>query len=371
MKLWVRAGGRCELCNQYLLEDEATGIAASLEDIAHVVARSRKGPRGNDPLPLSERNKVENLMLLCSKDHNKLIDRRRLIPEFPKERLLKAKEEHESRIRYLTDLGPERETAVIRMIGQVRGDIASISKDEIRKTVWQCENRFPQFLGIDNVVDISLDELPEEGTKRYWMSGISKIDENIQRIALAKKRKEINVLSVFALARIPLLVYLGFRLPDKIPTTIYQKHRDGDEGWSWRQGTKTIDFHWSQVSHSNTQSRVAIVISASGRIALESLPHEIQRDGLIYEIGPSGIAPGRNILTNLTSLESFRKTYQELLRTIEKNQKKDTVIHLFAAVPAPIGLTCGREILKNVTPPMWVYDRIGNQYIKTIQMRST
>ena len=36
-KLWIRAGGRCEFdgCNEYLLEDEFTGIPVRIADIAH------------------------------------------------------------------------------------------------------------------------------------------------------------------------------------------------------------------------------------------------------------------------------------------------------------------------------------------------
>jgi hypothetical protein len=65
LELWTRAGGRCEFhgCNEYLLEDELTTNQAKLADIAHIVGRSVAGPRGDDSMPLSERNKIENLML--------------------------------------------------------------------------------------------------------------------------------------------------------------------------------------------------------------------------------------------------------------------------------------------------------------------
>lgn len=34
-------------------------------EIAHIVAIKQTGPRGNDPLPLAQRNEFHNLILLC------------------------------------------------------------------------------------------------------------------------------------------------------------------------------------------------------------------------------------------------------------------------------------------------------------------
>lgn len=85
LELWTRAGGRCEFhgCNEYLLEDELTTNQAKLADIAHIAARSISGPRGDDAMPLSERNKIENLMLACTK-HHRMIDNKKLVSQFPK-----------------------------------------------------------------------------------------------------------------------------------------------------------------------------------------------------------------------------------------------------------------------------------------------
>lgn len=57
--LWGRAGGRCSICHR-------EGGA----EIAHIVARSPDGPRGDDPLPLEQRDLYENLILLCPNDHS-------------------------------------------------------------------------------------------------------------------------------------------------------------------------------------------------------------------------------------------------------------------------------------------------------------
>src|SRR4051794_12360120 len=77
LKLWVRAGGRCQLCNTYLLEDDLTRVPKKLGEMAHNVGRKRsaRSPRGTHPLPVEERNLAENLLLLCGKHHAVIDDR--------------------------------------------------------------------------------------------------------------------------------------------------------------------------------------------------------------------------------------------------------------------------------------------------------
>ena len=79
LKLWVRAGGRCEFpgCNDYLLEDELTGYEFPFAELAHNVGKKKnpKSPRGMNELPIEERSLPENLLLLCPTCHNLIDDK--------------------------------------------------------------------------------------------------------------------------------------------------------------------------------------------------------------------------------------------------------------------------------------------------------
>lgn len=72
--LWGRSGNRCAICRHELVMN-----ATSLDDESvigeecHIVAREPNGPRGQSPLTPDERDRYENLILLCPVDH-KLID---------------------------------------------------------------------------------------------------------------------------------------------------------------------------------------------------------------------------------------------------------------------------------------------------------
>jgi TPR repeat protein len=75
-KLLQRSGGVCAFprCRRALTTDaETTGKTKSLGQIAHIVGESVHGPRGDHPLSLPERNRCENLILLCGY-HHALID---------------------------------------------------------------------------------------------------------------------------------------------------------------------------------------------------------------------------------------------------------------------------------------------------------
>jgi HNH endonuclease len=79
--LLQRSGNRCAFphCRRVLTaEDSPPDRAVILGEIAHIVAESPDGPRGDLPLSPAERNKYENLILLCNVHHQQIDDQPRL-----------------------------------------------------------------------------------------------------------------------------------------------------------------------------------------------------------------------------------------------------------------------------------------------------
>lgn len=361
-ELWTRAGGRCEFhgCNAYLLEDELTTNTVKLANIAHIVARSKNGPRGDDPLPFSERNKISNLMLACTKCHT-VIDDKKLETEYPKEVLHKYKNDHEARIRYVTGLGVEHETSILRVIGNIRGDSVSASNEEVRVAVLDA-GKYPRYLGDERTIEVDLHSLPEEVNETYWQSATAKINEVVERMIVTDiESKKVKHISIFALARIPVLVHLGNALGDKVAADLYQHHRDDPVGWKWRQG-ESVDFVTNLLQEGTDKKKVALIISLSGKIDLTTLPDHIDSSYFIYEIAPVGKEPSRSLLLAKETLDAFQRTYQTMLRTIESEHGKRIDMHFFAAIPAPVAVICGRELLKDVDPHLHIYDRTADGY---------
>ena len=91
------AHGYCmyEGCGEYLLTDQLTGIDGNFHYLAHIVASSPNGPRGNEfSHKLSDEPK--NILLLCDK-HHRLIDKV-AVGEHSRERLTEMRQSHIDRV---------------------------------------------------------------------------------------------------------------------------------------------------------------------------------------------------------------------------------------------------------------------------------
>lgn len=95
-KLWGLAAGRCSYpgCDEECIKFLSTSDSTIIGEMAHVVAQSPKGPRGNKS---GGDDSYENLVLLCP-THHTLVDK---APEgyFSIETLLKWKKDHEAEVR--------------------------------------------------------------------------------------------------------------------------------------------------------------------------------------------------------------------------------------------------------------------------------
>lgn len=93
--LWGRAAGRCSRtgCQEDLTRIVDGGKNYNIGEMAHVIARSRKGPRGDG---IGGADTYHNLILLCPTCHRE-IDK---APDlFPEEMIRFWKQEHEDKIR--------------------------------------------------------------------------------------------------------------------------------------------------------------------------------------------------------------------------------------------------------------------------------
>lgn len=94
-RLWGRSGNICAYpnCKKELVMDisETDDISVVGEE-AHIVAREKDGPRGVSPLTAEQRDKYDNLILMCS-IHHKVIDDHP--DKFPVDMLIGYKKKHE------------------------------------------------------------------------------------------------------------------------------------------------------------------------------------------------------------------------------------------------------------------------------------
>ncbi|MDB5292195.1 MAG: hypothetical protein JWL69_3436 [Phycisphaerales bacterium] len=92
--IWSRAANRCCICRSALfMNDVSTDNPSLVGDIAHIVAESPDGPRGDSPLTADQRDLYANLILL-SKAHHKLVDDNHNAFAVAKLQEIKAAHEH-------------------------------------------------------------------------------------------------------------------------------------------------------------------------------------------------------------------------------------------------------------------------------------
>ena len=346
--LHVRAGGRCEFagCNKYLMEHPLTHAQGNFGQGAHIVAFSARGPRGEGARP-KDIHQIDNLMLLCADCHKSIdADPARYAAE-----VLRAyKRDHEARIYHLTGLGPDHRTAVLQLKCRVADQLVDIPIADVTSAV------APHYPSDAHGTVIDITTLSDRDD-HFLPAATEKIERELDRFyspgMVADSTRHV---SVFALAPIPVLVFFGSRLSNKIATDVYQRHRD-PETWAWKTGGSPLAYRIRIVQRGHSLSKAALLLSISGRIPVRTLPKIIDRSYWVYELSLKGVQPSPVAVRLRQDADSFRGAYRQMLQTIAENHKgRLRKLHLFPAVPAPLAILCGRELLPKVDPPLWVYD---------------
>lgn len=346
--LFVRAGGRCEFngCNNYLLQHHLTLTEGNFAQAAHIVAFKPEGPRGKvGPRPV-DINNVANLMLLCPECH-KLIDDNP--SDYTRTTLEKYKRRHEDRIYHVTGLGPDLKTTVVQLKANIAGHPVDIPVSQVTEAV---APRYPTDLH-GFVIDLTGIHGDDQAFLQTAKQNIGRQIELLYAPGMELERT--RHISLFALAPIPLLIFLGRQLSNKIPVDLYQRHRDTGD-WAWKTSGEPVEYEFHQFRSGTDRSRVSLALSLSGTIHLEDLPPEIDDRFYIYGITLRDVTPNPTFLQTKEDLRTFKDTYQACLREIARNHGMLKAIHLFPACPAPIAVLCGHELLPKVDPKLLVYD---------------
>lgn len=176
--LWGYSGNKCafEDCRNDLIADETESDDESIiGDEAHIVARSEDGPRGKSKLSEEERDKYDNLILLCRK-HHKIIDDQ--FNFYTVEKLNKIKKEHESWVK--ASLKPDKETEKIDLV-------YANYIDEIVKVLdfdnWKAWTSHP--IGNSSITYanlIALEKLPSFIISRFWPNKYDDLEDSIYNL---------------------------------------------------------------------------------------------------------------------------------------------------------------------------------------------
>ncbi|MEV7087382.1 SAVED domain-containing protein [Streptomyces sp. NPDC093085] len=379
LEVWVRCGGRCAICNRYLLDGVLAHRPIRLGELAHIVGQQNTvgSPRGQNDLP--ERDTADNVMLVCADE----IDAPENLDVFTVEKLLALKHAHEDRIKHVTGIAPDRTTTVLRMIGQVRGQQVELTRQTASSAVLISGDRVPLFLesysrhGIEielrhvlGEATIDLRDVPgENGTNGEYYSQAKAVIDNVvdNKLNEGISRDQVAHLSVFGFARIPLLVYLGSRLDDTVPTDIYQRHRH-DETWTWSEDGPVVAFATHLDLDVPPAEEAVLVLNISGTIQPGELP--LRLAGLRrYRISSADAAAAPDIMRHRDSLARFQENLRALFADTEANARAIRRLHILPAVPLSAAVSLGRVHDRQVHPSLTIYDRTDGGYRPALEIK--
>jgi hypothetical protein len=362
--LWAKAAGRCQYagCNKWLIGD----LIAGAEDknfgfVAHIVADTPDGPRG-DPIrsPLLS-NDINNLMLLCHA-HHKLIDVDD-VAGHPEARLLAMKVAHEARIETVTGIDEDRASHVLRYAANIGSHDSPVAFEQI--SVAMLPDRYPAEGR--RMIDIALagcrfeDHEPEfwafqrENLKRQFTSGVR------ARI----EAEEIRHLSVFALAPQPLLIELGRLLCDIAAADVRQLQRE-PKGWSWPAAGLPLQYRVREGSAG--PGPVALVLALSATVNDDRVAAVLGRDTAIWVIEAE--RPHNDIMKSPADLAEFRRLLRSTFNAIKTAHGEQATINIFPALPVSAAVEVGRVWMPKADLPLVIYDqnrRMGG-FIRTLDI---
>ncbi|WP_407572392.1 SAVED domain-containing protein [Deinococcus altitudinis] len=370
-ELWARAAGRCEFhgCNELLYRDALTGQRHNGATIAHIVAYSPEGPRGHPTRSVELECDIENIMLTC-KLHGSLIDNLNHVDFYTEETLKGYKIQHETRIIQATAAVDDQKTSLLLIQGRINGEKSFIRDGEVASAIR------PRWPGSEKNTTIDLnDHVLGEDHQAYWETCTAQIKDSVD--SLLRKRTGYSPpqhLSVFALAPIPLLTFLGFKLTSRIDLDLFQHRRHKpSEKWCW-DAENTGPENVLKIRHPGEWPEdtrdVAIMVSMTSLIDPDAVTRAVGVSHVQFELRAP--KPGPDFLKFRSQISDFQAEMMDILTIIRDRFRRVERLHFFLATPAPIAIKAGQCLIEKADSEVLIYEYKKPNYsaVMTINKKS-
>lgn len=350
--LWTLAGGRCQYdgCNKLLNRDFLYKNPKINGFVAHIIADSPNGPRGDKELSKLLCKDINNLMLLCSDCHTRVDVTN--VADHPATRLREMKTKQEARIELVTGIEPSKETQVLIYNANIHNQNSPINNEIANRAV--LPRRIPNshrgiILGLKNSAS-------NERNKMFWDTEKDNLTylytHNVRPLILDGTIKH---LSVFGLAPQPLLIHLGSLLTDQVNADIFQLQRE-PQGWDWHEHPSDLEFSVSSTIQS--KEKIALIISLSGTINDERIYKTIGSDASVWRITIQ--SPNNDYLKTRECISEFRKIFRKTLDQIKAIHGEDHILNIFPSVSVATAIEIGRCRMPKADLAFKIFDQIGD-----------
>lgn len=355
--VWGRAAGRCQYtnCGTRLDQDLISGeLGKNFAYLAHNVASSPGGVRGDPKLSHDLADDPDNIVLMCDV-HHRVIDDMQMAGTYSVEAVRTMKLASERRIDRLLSNPAAPATHIIRMS-------ATIGDNETAIPLRDCIDAVvPAFtLADDRPINIKLQGMEhKDSDPNYYKVEIGNLRRRFEREVRGRfEAGEMEHLAVFGFAPMPILMELGRLLSDLRAVNVFARHREPAPGWTWPNDGAPLSFE--TVTGVSGPKTVALKLCISAEIADERIVRSMpDRDVSIWTLHSDRL--GTSVLRNENDLAGFRMEVGKILDEIRKQHGENVDLSVFPAVPVACAIEFGRTWQPKAHPAFTVFDEIRRE----------
>tara|TARA_R110002072_G_scaffold234281_1_gene391854 strand:- start:4595 stop:5731 length:1137 start_codon:yes stop_codon:yes gene_type:complete len=361
--VWAQSAGRCQFenCNEPLIGHLVSGnLGANKGYVAHIIADSVKGPRGDEDLSPILANDYTNVMLLCDACHRE-IDREN--PDaYPADRLGQMKRDHEAWVDMVLSAGPNSRSHILQFSAPIGPNETAVPFDDCVTAI--LPERTPAEA---RPIEIKVKGMHYKDTDpTYWI-----VQPEVLRADFASKihgrfeNSDIRHLSVFGLAPIPLLMELGRLLSDISVADVYELQREPAQ-WSWPENRDEV--HFTRHRGAPGPKKVALKLSITNEVNDAAVVEVLGQDVSIWEISSDQHRAG--IIRHKADLERFREIVRRTFDEIQNQHGSDVELSVFPATPVSCSVEFGRVWQPKAQPSFDVFDRVPDQgFVRRLRIK--
>ncbi len=354
MIVWGRAAGRCQFrnCGKRLDQDLIAGkMSRNNAYVAHIIAAAPGGERGHPELSYTLSDDPYNLMLLCD-EHHRLIDDPSNLATYTVDVLREMKRESEERTDRLLKVRSAKRTTILQVSAPIGDNETAVPFDD-------CANAAAAnaTLADRHPIEIKLRGMRhKDSDPTYYQTEISCLQTRFDKeVRWRFEEREIEHLSIFGLAPIPILIELGRLISDISDATVFMRHREPSPAWAWPNDGSPVSFE--VVEGAKKCAAVALKLSVSTEVSDDRIRAAVGDEVSIWEIRSSVF--GTTVLRNQADLTGFREIVGRTFDRIKATHGEAANLMVFPAIPTACAIEFGRVWQPKAHPPFTIYDQIA------------
>lgn len=358
-KVWADAGGCCmyEGCGKDLSEIALHTKPARISYLAHIIASSPRGPRGDSERSHQLSNVADNIMLMCD-EHHRLIDRV-AEADHSVERLNEMRSRHVSIVRRLRTALTYTSITAISLLADLGGIPANARDTDLSEALLPLRRTMRNRL--DLIRRTQRDDRTEPG---FWARLLHEHEPDIRHMISSLSSRAENIttqeLAIFPIHLTPILALSGRIVGEARPVHVFQFDRQR-KSWQWPADASPLPAETFEVTanESSQAEEVFLSLELTAQIDSHAIPEAIRQRVEAGDMPWFRISipePSSGCIQHPDDLEQFREVARRVVARIQ-DEVRATKVHLIAIAPASTVFSFGQMLQAGHHSTYTVYDR--------------